>query len=302
MQFAANYSQAAARLLRAGSITLDMYKCPAWPLLASEILKVSPAYIHFPVKVGSGKGPIDAETGKAPDWARFEKLMAKSGTPLMNVHLGFDPAEHPGIPLGSDNPADVDLLLEKAASDIAQVAAIFGAENIIVENENEDRGRRLHIGMMPAFFQRVLDETGTGFLLDLSHARRSALYLDVKAKDYISTMPVHRLREMHVSGVHYINGAVLAHLRDAGLPEPLVEAWEGWWMDHLSMTGEDWDLFKWAMVNIHGGQWAEPWVVSYEYGGIGQPFEAMTDRDVIAGQIPLFYKLVHPNIEAISAD
>jgi hypothetical protein len=39
--------------------------------------------------------------------------------------------------------------------------------------------------------------------------------------------------------------------------------------------------------------WAEPWVVPFEYGGVGEPHRAMTDTGVLAEQVPRLYGMVH---------
>jgi hypothetical protein len=54
-------------------------------------------------------------------------------------------------------------------------------------------------------------------------------------------------------------------------------------------------IFAWAMDQIHSGAWATPWVVTYEYGGVGTPWEQITDSRFLADHLPKVYDLVHPN-------
>ena len=45
-------------------------------------------------------------------------------------------------------------------------------------------------------------------------------------------------------------------------------------IDHLPMTDEDWSLCEWAMAQIGAGRWSRPWIVTFEYGGVGPLWEA----------------------------
>lgn len=54
MEFAVNYSLAAADLLREEQIQVDLFKCPAWPDLIAAAQEVHPVYVHFPLRVGAG--------------------------------------------------------------------------------------------------------------------------------------------------------------------------------------------------------------------------------------------------------
>jgi hypothetical protein len=63
-------------------------------------------------------------------------------------------------------------------------------------------------------------------------------------------------------------------------------------VDHLPMTEPDWELFRWAMTQIHSGAWPQPWVVTFEVGGTGPLFSALTDADVLAEQLPRVQSMV----------
>ena len=103
MDLAVNYSAALADLVNRGLATVDRYKCPAWPDLIAGLTDdrawgQPPVYIHFPLRVGMGTGiPINTETGKAPDWAQFEELRARTGTPWFSAHMGAQPEDHPEL-------------------------------------------------------------------------------------------------------------------------------------------------------------------------------------------------------------
>ena len=48
-----------------------------------------------------------------------------------------------------------------------------------------------------------------------------------------------------------------------------------------------------VLDRIRWGDWAHPWVLACEYGGIGPMFEWRSDPAVIAADIPLLYALTH---------
>jgi len=52
-----------------------------------------------------------------------------------------------------------------------------------------------------AFVERFLAESGCGLLLDVSHAWLSAHYAGRPARDFVATLPLERVVEIHVAGV-----------------------------------------------------------------------------------------------------
>ena len=85
----------------------------------------------------------------------------------------------------------------------------------------------------------VLRETGCGFLLDTGHARVSAAALGISADDYVSSLPLDRVVQVHVSG---------PRMRD----RRLVDA-------HDAMQAVDYELLDRLLARTH------PSVVTLEY-------------------------------------
>jgi len=61
----------------------------------------------------------------------------------------------------------------------------------------------------------------------------------------------------------------------------------------MQLGEEDWSFFTWAMDRIRAGDWSTPWMVAFEYGGIGDPFKWRSESSVIAEQVPRLYDMVH---------
>jgi uncharacterized protein (UPF0276 family) len=55
----------------------------------------------------------------------------------------------------------------------------------------------------------VLQEAGCGFVLDISHARVAANVLSLDVQDYLQSLPLERVQQVHVSGPRLHNGRLV---------------------------------------------------------------------------------------------
>lgn len=263
MLFSLNYSTEMDELLREGAIRVDRVKCPDWPDMIATARQLGAVYVHFPLL--AGQGLIDAAK-----LDQVAQMRDETETPYVNVHIA---------PLLSDLPTvSADAVYDVVVRDIAQLAARFGAENVIAENipfpEGETYAPKPLLASDPQVITRIIEATGVGLLLDIGHARRTAEHLAIDPKKHIEQMPVHALREVHITGLGY---------------KP-----NGQRTDHMPMREDDWELLEWAIDNIRAGRWATPWSVSCEYGGLGVPFKWRSEKAVIAREAPRMWSLVHP--------
>jgi len=293
VQRAVHYSRAAAALLTSGHIAADTFKCPAWPDLLPTVLDAHPAYVHFALKAGAGIGDaVDTETGQPADWGRVEALLERTGTPFVNVHLSPTGADLPGMPTDTTAAHDVERVTECLIRDVRAVVARFGAARVIVENDHDNGGLHLRPAYLPGVIGRVVAETGCGFLLDLAHVRLAAHILGTDPHAYGAALPVAAIREVHVSGVQPFGERFVAMLARGGVAPTVMQRYVGRLMDHLPMTEADWAFTGWALDHIRAGRWGQPWVVALEYGGVGPLWEAVTEADVLAAQVPRLHALV----------
>lgn len=260
MELAINYSTQAAELLQEGKIRLDRFKCADWPDMIADASKLAPIYVHFPLEAGlkQQRKPVDLDAVAA--------MRDQTSTPMINTHL---------IAYADDGQSDAEIEATMLA-DVGAVAGRFGAVNVMAENiPYYDRGLNRPYARLcvdPALIRRILDQTGCGLLLDLSHARIAAMNLGLDPKTYIESLPVDRLRELHVTGIDIVDGRLL---------------------DHMPFSDEDWTWMEWAMSRIRSGAWETPWCVAFEYGGIGKPFAWRSEKRVIEDQLPRLHELVH---------
>ncbi|CAN5892090.1 hypothetical protein BH24DEI2_BH24DEI2_11390 [soil metagenome] len=73
-------------------------------------------------------------------------------------------------------------------------------------------------------------------------------------------MPLHRLKELHLTGILFCEERV---------------------RDHFGFTESDWTVMRRAFEHIRAGRWATPETVSFEYGGIGEIFEWRSEKAVL---------------------
>lgn len=291
MKFAVNYTPLLAEMVQARTIAIDLFKCPAWPDLLADARRTLPVYIHLPITVGSGRGAVNDERKAPLDLPWLDDLLAATGTPFINTHWVANGADFPAIPVSSTDTALAQPLLDAAQRDLQPLIERYGAERVIVENLINQRGW-MSLSALPEVFHTLLERTGCGFLFDLSHARLAAENLGLDERAYCAAMPVDRIREIHVTGLQRLEGALLEQVIACGDPYNFVAHFAGRKIDHLPMTEVDWPELAWAMGEIHAGRWAAPWVVSYEYGGVGKFWEEMTSAEVYTAQLPRMAELV----------
>jgi len=297
MDFAVHYSVPAAALFDAGAIAVDRFKCPAWPDLVAQVQARYPLYIHFPLRVGRGTGPIDTDTKQAPDWDGIDRLLTQSGMPCVNVHLEPIVQEHPDIPIDSRDPGHAETLIGALIRDVREVVARYGAQRVIAENVPNGHSTP-QLAFSPDVIRRVIEETGCGFLFDVSHARRAARALGMEADTYIAMLPTERTREIHITGIQVFDERWAAILARAGLDQRVIAHFLGRWQDHLPFTEADWTFAAWAMDEIRRGAWGDPWIISLEYGGVGPLWEAITDEEILRAQVPRLADLVKGAVPA----
>jgi uncharacterized protein (UPF0276 family) len=199
--------------------------------------------------------------------ARIEGWVRLSGTPWTSAHIGF---------------AVADVTLDQAliSQPLSQLLGRERALGNIVRNATH-LSRRLSVPLLlenlplfpnaahllicePDFVSDVLAATGCDLLLDLAHAQVSADILGYDVYDYISRLPLDRVRELHLSGprplgeidpqrqaIILTNARTVAEHLSFG-EESLVDA-------HAPLRDVDYALLEWTLAR------SRPWAISLEY-------------------------------------
>jgi uncharacterized protein (UPF0276 family) len=260
MLFALNYSTAAAELDRQGLLDFDCYKCPDWPGLLNRARRSRPVYVHLPLQAGRGEG-------RAAELDRAAALLTLTKTSFANIHLA------PEVDGRADPFSAVEAAIVRTIEDVAALVTRFGPNRVVVENVPywNGAGPGARLAVLPTFISQVVAATGCGLLLDLAHARIAALELGVDERAYITALPLHRLRELHVTG---------------------VQLHEGRLCDHLPLQDDDWALLFWGLKQIGERRWERPAILAFEYGGVGPSFAWRTDGRVLAAQVPRLARML----------
>jgi uncharacterized protein (UPF0276 family) len=266
MNLAINFSPVAANLVKSGVINIDFFKTPNWDWMVAEASQIRPVAIHFNLEAGN-------DALGDTDWDKVDQQLQATGTPYVNLHLDARQFYYPKFQVRTDKASEIETVIQVVLSDVIQVAKRFGAQRVIIENSPYQGvdGNTMQLCVLPEIITRVIDETGCGLLLDISHAIITAKYMGLDPVEYISHLPVQHIKEMHFAGIHQ-------------------DQVTGMLTDHLSIQEEDWLWLDWALRCIKEGEWSAPWLLSFEYGGVGEPFKWRTDPQVIAEQVPQLYK------------
>ncbi|HSQ25733.1 MAG TPA: DUF692 family protein [Anaerolineales bacterium] len=266
MKLAVNYSTQAAVLLRNSLIKIDFFKCPDWPDLILEAQQHAPVAVHFNLTAGNGRL-------HKTKWDQVKQLKGETNTPYVSLHLESSAKDFPGYSPEIISKEQARKIKDTINKDIESAMRFFSAEQIIIENVpyRGNFGKVLRTVVEPDTICEVLEETGVGLLLDISHARIAANFLGMHAYDYLSQLPTRHIKEMHFTGLHPYQGRL---------------------QDHLEALPEDWPVLDWVLEKIKSGMWSKPWLLAYEVGGVGEKFTWRTDGQALARDIPKLFQRV----------
>lgn len=258
MKFAVNYSTPLKNLIEQGKVKVDLLKCPEWDGIVNAARPYGQVYVHFEISVG-------ANNIQKLNFALIERFLHTTSTPHLNIHL----SNHPILEeVAQENRK---ALFRNWKEDIACLRSQLPGVKIIAENLPwHELLPQLKMAADPELINDLIEECDLGLLLDLSHAQISAQAFGIDFKDYVSKLPLHRLAELHITGIREY----------ANFPT-----------DHFELQPQDWPVINWASEQIKSGAWREPEIVAFEYGGVGDVFCWRTEPLPLQEQVPLLYQI-----------
>ncbi|MFH1446377.1 MAG: DUF692 family multinuclear iron-containing protein [Chloroflexota bacterium] len=227
IRLSVNYSIALTNLIQNNSVHVD----------AVEVVqKLSPAKIKhaldslpsIPFHFHAGRFGLQPVT--RPTLRHYLQLCPQS--PFISLHLALLPplslalAFHSHIYLPAPNP---DHLLKTFIRQIKRLKT-QADRPVILENMPTLHPQKYRFETEPACIVRVLDETDCPMLLDIAHARVAANARGCTAEEYITALPLERVRQVHISGPRQCNGMLF----DA----------------HQSLQEEDYSLLAWVLERV----------------------------------------------------
>ena len=239
MEIACNYSVPLMRLIAAGIAQVDWIKLSRREVLAEEIAAVDgtrPLLLHTLRHLGARSLLEDGQS-----WLKVTERLRRARSPHVAAHLAFHPADTEGQP-------EAGLIHARIIESIRILQAELPVP-ILLENQPfyGTRGSA-RLTVDPGFIRSMAEETGTGLLLDTAHVRVAAAHLDVDARVYLRSLPLERVREVHVAG-------------------PRVTAEDGLADRHFELLEEDYAFLVEALDRT------TPRILTLEDGGTGPRYE-----------------------------
>jgi uncharacterized protein len=233
IRLAANWSTPLEKLLRKIDPPVDYLKIPLERDCASQLERARPLR---PVLLHGWGPPYRAGMREIPDTDLLRTLARTSGTPYLSVHLDLQPEDFDGEPTESQ-------ALERVAASVRHLREITGLDVLLENSASYSWSERPNFVVSPEFIASALEAANANLLLDLAHVRVSAYHRTETDLDYLERLPLHRVREIHVSG-------------------PRLEA-DGLRDRHLPLTDTDYAFLEHALTRtkfVH--------TLTLEYGGI----------------------------------
>lgn len=133
-------------------------------------------------------------------------------------------------------------MLERFLNSIDWVKKATGLPLLVENFPYYSWSRHYKLGSDPAFISEVCEAGDCGFLLDIAHARCSAWNFGISIEQYLKSLPLSRLVEIHLAGVK---------LRTEGVRDT-----------HTKLADEDYQLLGLILGKT------SPETVTIEYGGL----------------------------------
>lgn len=234
LSLAANgYTDLYVLLERGEDLPLDFIKCPLAPDGRSEVAQARafrPVLLH-----GWGPPGFSATARTIPELSMLTELAPISGSPWLSVHLDYMPEK--------DGELSRAALLRQISGNVKTLSDTSGLR-VLLENVPHYAGRpKPLLSSDPDFISEALQESGAAFLLDLAHARVAAYHRQEDIHEYLSHLPLHLVKEIHISG-------------------PRMEA-TGLMDRHLTLQTEDWALLSWTLART-----PDVAILTHEYMGL----------------------------------
>lgn len=205
------------RLLTEGTLAVDWLETPGFLADSAAALFASqPLLLHTSLRDVSLSHPDALALGGMVEETR--RLLDVTRAPWFSAHLGFSAAD---VVFDVFNRPRSELLardtmFETICRNARSLAKALPVPLLLENLDYCASGAYEHV-CDPAFIRAVVEESDTELLLDLAHARVSAAAFGMSIEDYLTALPLHRVRQVHVSGPRLRDGVL------ADAHEPLLE-------------------------------------------------------------------------------
>ncbi|MDP9379436.1 MAG: DUF692 domain-containing protein [Chloroflexota bacterium] len=254
LELGCNYSPQLVSLLHHGRVNVEWIKLSRWSVLAEELAvarPLRPVLLHVLPRAGM---PPDALPSLPWTWDEMNEATQACGSPHAALHLASRTTDWDAAPTDVEV---VERMVKLTALFARKLSAPLLVENVPYFAHWDTLLRR---PTDPEAIWEVCERTEVGLLLDLAHARVAAYHRGEDVRAYVGALPLHLVREVHVSG-------------------PGMNPEKGLRDRHQEMQQDDYNLLEWVLER------SAPRVVALEYGGTGPLFEWRSDAVSLERQL-----------------
>lgn len=265
MKYGCNYSEPLMELLREEKIEIDYIKIGAFgPFL--DVIETASTYKPLLIHGFGWFEHAGAFIESEEQYAHMVERLTHFKVPYLGIHCASYAKDLQVHGLGEHD--DVSKVFKSIwLMHMSEVVKAYQANlpcPIVLENidynPHYERGTTVPFVVVPKWISKLCEQTGAGFLLDLSHAKVSAYHLGMDVKAYLEQLPLEQLVEIHLSGTHLDSEMGIIDVHD-------------------QLMEEDYELFKWVLEK------KMPQVVTLEYGWPGEEYAWRTKKEAIVEQL-----------------
>ncbi|MCM3109552.1 multinuclear nonheme iron-dependent oxidase [Lederbergia lenta] len=264
MELGCNYSEELLALINQKHIDVDWIKLSREDKVWEELPFARPIKpVHLHILPNAGQPNLDKL-----NWDDINRAIEACGAPHIAIHLSSLPR------YWINEAVSKEEILESLVKGVTYCKEQISVDLLIENVPYYDFKGTLRPATDPDVIEQVCQQVGVGFMLDLAHLRVASWHRNEDLNEYLFAMPLHQVREIHVSGPAMFPGV---GLRDR----------------HLEMQEIDYDLLKLTLQHTHAKY------LTLEYGGTGPKMEWRSDKTTLKNQLLQLRKIIQNSIENI---
>ena len=231
-----NWSEALHELLEDG-LDIDYIKAGEQTNFL-DILPNMLKYRNVLLHGGLGKSIRLGNADGLIDYHQLNQILKVCGTSQYGIHIAFTNDEMSLFDSGMSFDLEIARRIRAFAGQISVPLLLENTPECYVEKKIY----KFYPVSHPDNIAKIIYSNDVGFLLDITHAKITAFYNGWNIKEYLSCLPLDRVREIHTNGWGFKNGRVMDK--------------------HSAMEAEDYRLLDWTLERTN------PTIVSLEYSGV----------------------------------
>lgn len=208
IKLSCNYVSELRELINEGKIDIDYVKFPAINddmTKLEEALEVKSVMFHGfpPYNYFLNLGSSDM---KSVPFDELNEVIIRTRTPHISGHMNTIKNNYLNYDGSIKYKNKVqNAMIENIIFIMNNISVPFLGENVFANNNSN----KIDTCAEPEFISNVINETGCGFLFDITHAMISAQNLDLSFTDYINKLPMDKTYEIHLSGSKIVDGRLV---------------------------------------------------------------------------------------------